>query len=428
VAVTHDDAVDDVAAMAGVRVVMVVRLFAPWVGGMERQAHTLAQALVARGADVEILTGRWFRGTPRSERIEGIRVVRHQTLWDFGGVRGLRRFAGYLYLVTLFLALWRRRRTTDVIHVHGCNYHTAAAVLAGRLARIPVVVKLANSGTASDLDKLRRGAQLPLSGLLLPTALRADRFVALNPAVRHELETAGVDPVRIVDIPNGVAWGPSRDGHTLHDPARLVFVGRLHEQKGLDTLFAAVARLIERDAVGRVELRLVGDGPLADELRRTVRELGIADTVAFRGVRDDVLAEMCAADVFVLPSRAEGLSNSLLEALSTGTPCVVTDLPGNRAVVEHEHSGLVVPVDDAPALARALGEVLASGPLRQQLGTAGRARVHDRFTVDRVAERYLELYADLLREHAHRLRRRPPEATDRPAPTLGTARPQGEPT
>jgi L-malate glycosyltransferase len=425
--VTHEDPIDDAVAMAGVRVVMVVRLFAPWIGGMERQAHTLAQALVARGADVEILTGRWFRGTPRRERVEGIHVVRHQTLWGFGEVRGLRRFAGYLYLVTLFLALWRRRRTTDVIHVHGCNYHTAAAVLVGRLARIPVVVKLANSGSASDLDKLRRGAQLPLSGLLLPTALRADRFVALTPTVREELEAAGVDPERVVDIPNGVVAGAPRAGYVLHDPARLVFVGRLHEQKGLDTLLAALELLAERGAV-RVELRLVGDGPLADELRQAATRLGIADAVIFRGVRDDVRAELCAADVFVLPSRAEGLSNSLLEALSTGTPCVVTDLPGNRAVVEHERTGLVVPVDDAPALARALGEMLADGSLRQRLGAAGCATVHHRFTVDRVADRYLELYADLLRGDPHRVRRGSSEATERPVPTLGTARPQREPT
>jgi L-malate glycosyltransferase len=390
--------VPDVAPGDGVRVVMVVRLFHPWIGGMERQAHKLSRALRATGAEVEILTGRWFRGTPHREVVDDIVVTRHQTLWEFGGIRGLRRFGGYLYLVTLFAALWRRRRDTDVIHVHGCNYHTAAAVAVGRLTRTPVVVKLANSGHGSDLAKMRRGDQLPLSGLLVPLALRADRFVALNPEVRAELLAAGVAADRIVDIPNGVEPGPARDGYALHDPARVVFVGRLHEQKGVDVLLGALARLRADRPDLPVQLDLLGEGPEEAALRALASRHGRDREVRFVGRCDDVAGRVAAADVFVLPSRAEGLSNALLEAAALGTPCIVTDLPGNRRVVTDGHDGAVVPVGDDRRLATTLARLLDDEPTRERLGRAARATVEDRFTVASVAASYLALYRQLTGE------------------------------
>jgi L-malate glycosyltransferase len=383
------------------RVVMVVRLFDPWVGGMERQALTLAQELVAGGTEVEIITGRWFRGTPRQESRGRVLITRNHTLWEFGGVRGLRKLGGYLYLCTLFAALWRRRATTDVIHVHGCNYHTFAAVLAGRVTGTPVLVKLANSGQGSDLAKLRRGDQLALSGLLLPGALRAELFVALNPLVRDELQQAGVARDRIVEVPNGVARGPARPGrehvrYELQTPARMMFVGRLHEQKGLDVLLAAAARIRSRRPDLAFRLEVLGEGPEHDELRTLTTSLGLDDVVDFRGPCTDVPGQLTTADVFVLPSRAEGVSNALLEALSVGAPAVVSDLPGNRVVIEHEVNGLVVNTSTADPLAEAIIRLLEDEQLRRRLGTAGRATVEQRFTIAAVARTYTDLYDALL--------------------------------
>jgi glycosyltransferase involved in cell wall biosynthesis len=182
----------DPGAEADVRVMMVVRLFHPWIGGTERQAHKLAAALIDRGVDTTIVTGRWFRGTARDEVLDGVPVHRNHTLWEFFGIRGLRKFGGYLYMVTLLWYLWRRRDCYDVIHVHGLNYHTFAAMIAGRRLGRPVVAKLANSGRASDIIKMREDRQLALAHRMLPTALTCDRFVALNPAVVSELLAAGV--------------------------------------------------------------------------------------------------------------------------------------------------------------------------------------------------------------------------------------------
>jgi len=386
--------------MNAVRVLMVVRLFYPWVGGAERQAHKLAKELMDLGQDVELVTGWWFWGTPRREVIDGIPVQRNFTLWDCFGIKGLRKVGGYLYILSLLWYLWRRRADYDLIHVHGLNYHTFAAVLAARWLRKPTVTKLANSGPASDIHKMRRNQQLALSKYMTPTALRGDCYVALNATIVDELRAAGVPAHKIVELPNGVETEglTVKTSYVLHDPARILFVGRLHPQKGLDVLLHAVHLLLREYAMDPIRLQLVGDGPLRDELGQLASELGIAEQVEFWGRTDTVLEHLPRADLFVLPSRAEGLSNALLEAMACGLPVVASRIPGNVDVVQHEQNGLLCPVDDPRALAHSIHTLLQQPALRAQLGRAARTTVENEFGLNHIANRYIGLYHSLVQE------------------------------
>src|SRR5690606_21649559 len=179
------------------------------------------------------------------------------------------------------------------------------------------------------------GQQLALSRYLMPIALRCDRFVALTPAIAEELVTAGVPQERIVPLVNGVESDHimPRTDYALHRPARLLYAGRLHPQKGVEILLRAVAQVVQTRP-GGLCLRILGDGPLKDSLQALARGLDIEPYVEFCGQVDDVLEQMQAVDLFVLPSRAEGLSNALLEAMACGLPVVASDVPGNAAVVE----------------------------------------------------------------------------------------------
>lgn len=395
------------------RVLAVARLFHPWVGGTERQALKLARTLVDQGVDVRIVTGWWFRGTPQAEEVEGIPVFRNHTLWECFGIRGLRKFGGYLYLLTLLWHLWRTRDSYDVIHVHGLNYHTAVAATAGRMIGRPTVVKLANSGSASDIDKMRNDEQLALAHLLLPAALRCDRFVASNPTVARELMDAGVTEDRIRRIPNGVETDRimARASYVRGSgPTTITFVGRLHPQKGLDTLLRGFARLVGRDDVGPVRLDIVGDGPLRGELVELSRRLGVADEVRLPGASDDVVGLLASSDLFVLPSRAEGLSNALLEAMASGLPCIVSDVPGNVDLITDRHNGLLFAVDDPLALADALATALEDPALCEAIGRRARSTVESAYGLGHVARRYADMYSDL----CHDL---PDERRDVVAPT-----------
>jgi glycosyltransferase involved in cell wall biosynthesis len=375
---------------------MVVRLFHPWVGGTERQAQTLARRLASRGVDVRIVTGRWFRGTDRRETLDGIPVFRHHTLWEGFGVRGLRTASGYLYMATLAWHLWRTRRTYDVIHVHGMNYHSAVAVRMGRLGRRPTITKVANSGAASDVDKMRLGRQLRGARFLLAEAGRSDRFVALNPAVVEELRAIGVPPARIVSLPNGVALEgvAPRPDHALAGVATVVYVGRLHPQKGLETLIEAVG-LVNRRSPASLRAVLIGEGPDRADLEAQVERLGLGEWVTLPGERQDVGECLRSADAFVLPSHAEGLSNALLEAMAHGLPVVVSNVPGNVDVVDHDVNGLIFPVGDADTLADRLAWLATDEAARDRLGQAARATVEAEYDLDLVVDSYVALYEEL---------------------------------
>ena len=384
--------------MKTIRVLMVVRLFHPWIGGAERQAHQLAKKLTEKGIDVQVVTGWWFRGTPKFESVDGIPVFRNHTMWHMFDIRGLRKLGGFLYIATLWWHLWKRQGDYDIIHVHSLSYHTFAAVLAGRWLKRKTVTKLANSGTASDIRKMCRNQQLPLTRYMLPMALKSDRFVATNPTIAAELRGAGVPSERVLHLTNGVETTTisPKSNYFAHRPVRLVFVGRLHEQKGVDVLLHAFQRLVRRFPADDLHLDVVGDGPLREDLQALTQELGIQDRVAFVGSTDRVSRYMSRADIFVLPSRAEGISNALLEAMAHGLPVVASRIPGNVDVVEHQRSGLLCTVNDPGSLARNLMPLLTFPDLRERLGKAARLSVQERFSLNHIADRYVNIYQELL--------------------------------
>lgn len=377
---------------------MVVRLFHPWVGGMERQALALAAALSHRGIDVRIVTGRWFRGTSRREVIDDVPVIRHNTLWEGFGIRGLRRLGGVVYMLSLASYLYFQRDHYDVIHVHGLSYHAFVASALGRRLGKPVIVKLANSGIASDIVKMKSGQHLPLTRLMLPTALSCDRLVVLSDLIATELEREGVDSARLVRIPNGVEVPPDEFSRHPDDSLRILFLGRLHSQKGVDVLIEALSRAISIGG-NSFKLTLAGDGPERGSLAAMASDLGVAAEVEFAGMVDDPGRYLAGTDLVVLPSRAEGLSNVLLEAMAGGLPVVASDIEANRSLVEDHVSGRLFAAGDADDLARVLVELADDPSARQNLGRRARAVVESEYTIQQVASRYEELYGELMREN-----------------------------
>lgn len=177
----------------------------------------------------------------------------------------------------------------------------------------------------------------------------------------------------------------------------VIFVGRLVHAKGLDWLLEIWKSVSAAEPQAR--LLIVGDGPERPALMTRVERLGIDRTVTFTGRQEDVYKFLAAADVFVLPSRLEGISNSLLEAMSQGLPVVVADdrLGGNRAVVTDQRDGIVVPQGDSDNFARVLLSLLTDEDLRLAMGRRARQKVENEFSMDAVSRRYLQIYRELLR-------------------------------
>jgi glycosyltransferase involved in cell wall biosynthesis len=210
---------------------------------------------------------------------------------------------------------------------------------------------------------------------------------------------------RLVVVENGIGpTPPSRPRDAVRadlgerpDAVVCLAVGSLTRQKAHEVLLRAVAHARRRGAAPR--LWIAGDGPRRGELESLARQLDVAADVRLLGRRGDVHDLMGAADVFVLSSRREGLSITLLEALRAGRAALVTDAGGSADAVEHAHSGWVVPVEDPEALGEAMAMLVADPALRGRLGDAGRQRWSERFTADRMVAQTERLYRELLREH-----------------------------
>jgi L-malate glycosyltransferase len=383
------------------RVMMVVRQFSPWVGGTERQARKLSAMLLRLGTPVQVVTGWWQRGTPQREVIDGLPVFRNYTAWNMGGVRGIRRLAGYLYMLTLFWYLWRQRRCYDLVHVHLLGYAAWPAVLAGRWLGKKTVIKIANSGSYSDLSRMQRNDMLPGQRQMLPVTLRADRLVALNPEIVDELQAAGVPPERIEVIPNGVELDTTvKCDYGVGAELIVTYAGRLHPSKGLGVLLAAFQRARQLRPRWQWRLWLLGDGPLHNELEAQVRQLGLTEAVRFWGQVGEVATYLAQTDMFVLPSLSEGLSNALLEAMAHGLPCVASQIGGNTTLIRHGDTGLLVKPQVAEDLAAAFIRLADDEGLRAQLGRRARQAVQAEFSLEVVARRYQALYTRLCCEGA----------------------------
>jgi glycosyltransferase involved in cell wall biosynthesis len=176
---------------------------------------------------------------------------------------------------------------------------------------------------------------------------------------------------------------------------RIVFLGQLVERKGLDVLIEAFAR------VGvPAELLIAGGDWSAPgypaQLRTLAHQLGVADRIHFENHRRDVGAVLSTADIFVLPSRSDARPRSIIEAMSLGIPVVASEVGGIPSLVQHEQTGLLVPAEDAGALAAALAKMIESPALRKRMGAAGRLHAGEACRPDLTALEYVGLYRRLL--------------------------------
>jgi len=206
----------------------------------------------------------------------------------------------------------------------------------------------------------------------------------------------GWSPDRLTVIPNFAPYEPlpaiSRgDLDTPGDIRVLLALGRLHANKGFDTLLRALAQLPDHF------LWIGGAGPLESELKTLARTLGLADRVRFLGWRDDAAALLAAADVFVCSSRHEPFGNIVIEAWMYGTPIVAAASEGPSALIEDGVTGLLVPVDDASAMAGAVARLAREPNLSASLAAAGRRQYECHYTEEIVLPQYLNLFEGLTR-------------------------------
>jgi glycosyltransferase involved in cell wall biosynthesis len=386
--------------MCVVRVLILSRQFYPWVGGIEKLAQHLAEKMIERGIDVRIVTGWWFKGTPHREVIDGVPVTRIFSFWGMFGIRGLRKFGAYACMLNLLWYLVRHRREYDLIHCFAVTDHSFVAVLASRLLGKKILIAGMASGPFGDIQQMWAEKFVPGQRFMLPTIVRhADYVVALNDQMAQEMLAAGFPPGNIRRVPDGVETDgiPIKTDYRLDHSATLTFVGRLHPQKGPDLAIQAFSRVVETRPDVKWRLFMIGDGRMRQELEAAVCQLGLSERVEFCGIVDNLPDYWAQTDIYIHSSRGDGMSLALLAALASGLPTVATRISGNVAVIADNENGLLAEPEDADGLSRAILQLFSDERLRMRLGEEARRTVVEKFSIDSVVDRYVDLYEGLLR-------------------------------
>jgi glycosyltransferase involved in cell wall biosynthesis len=304
--------------------------------------------------------------------------------------------------------LGQHRDQFDLAYASQLKHDAYVAVRTGRRAGFPVVLRATGGGEMGDCHWHTTGR----CGMRIRReARRAAAIVAPSPAIRDELLAADFPAAAVVLLPSGVPIGlpvspirrrQARATIAAANPAlslgastRLaIFNGRLHEAKGLAELISAWAKIAEKHSDTR--LWLVGEGPEHAALLQQIESLGLSGRVILPGSFDSVDDVLAAADLFVLPSDSEGLSQALLEGMAVGLPVVATDIPGNSDVIHNGVEGLLVPPRDVAALTAAIERILSEPQRAAELGAAARQRVEDCFSLERMVDMHLALFERLL--------------------------------
>lgn len=382
------------------RLVLVTRRFWPLVGGAERAMANLATELAARGLEVTVLTARWEPHWPTEIAYREVPVVRVPQA-------SVRYWGTLQYMRAVRRWLRENPDRYDLVCVSMLK-HSAYATLREVVGRVPVVLRAAGGGRSGDCIwqlEARMGARIKRR------CMRADAFIAPSHTIQRELVAAGYPRARIHHLPNGVRIPPPIDDETkrrarvalatanaslvLPDQAPLaVFTGRIDAAKGLAELVAAWRAVADRRRDAR--LWIVGDGPFESDLRRQIEAENLSSRVVLAGIFDDVSDVLAAADLFVLPSHEEGMSQSLLEAMAAGLPTVASDIAGNRSLIDDGREGRLVPPRRADALAAAILAMIDNPADAAELGAAARQRVSREHSLEKMADDYLAVFERLL--------------------------------
>lgn len=385
---------------APINVLMVTGAYHPEISSGGLQTELMARAMRGR-AVVRVLTTAIDRRSPRRSMVDGVDVTR-----VYLQVNSAASKIGAAVRMTL--ALIRLVSWCDVVHVHGVSTKNVFVTVVARLLRRPIVLSLHTMG-ADEPGPIRA------QGALGWWAFRsASRYLAVSTGLRQAALDAGIPADRVENVPNGIdisRFSPATPdqrrqlrrevGHDV--PGHVVlFVGYFSHDKQPRVLFDAWLRLFDHHGLDTT-VWFVGatksdyyevDERIAEDMRAEAERRGRAHRLIFTGPLHDVDRHFRLADVFVLPSRREGLPVALMEGMSCALPCVASYLPGaTDTLIVDGVSGRLVPAGDVEAFAAAIAELLRDPARASAMGAAARQVVLERFASEKIANCWLKSYA-----------------------------------
>lgn len=372
------------------RIAMIIQRYHPIIGGAENQLQKLIPHLRRYGHELIVIT-RKVEKLPSYSEVEGTPVYR-----VFGP--GTNVISAFLF--SIFTQNILRKFHPDVIHAHELLSPTTTAILAKRIFGTPVISKVLRGGKKGDINRI---FEKPMGRLRWKNISRfTDKFIAISGEILEEVQNFGVDANRCVSIPNGVDIGkflPVSLGKVIDlrkslgingDPI-LIYTGRLVPEKRIEDLLVSWGTIQNQYPDGK--LLIIGAGPS----ERDLRNLQIDRTI-FVGQTENVVEYLQASDIFILPSESEGLSNSMLEAMAVGLPCVVTNVGGALDIIDDQVSGCLFTPGDSAELTRQITDLLGNKEKANQIGIMARKKMVESFSLEHAAEQLHFLYSEIVKK------------------------------
>lgn len=376
--------------------ILVIANLPPYVlGGAENQVARLIETWIDLGHHIEVAGHRIPNGTLRFGNTE-IRTHRIAVMERTG-----RAGRAASYFVSMARLLLRTKRNFDLIYCRGLGDGAISicALKAIGEVRLPLVVCPMNARGTGDSYFLR---SIPGWQLLLKLINRhCNAINIIAPAILPDLVELGIDRPRISHIPNGIKIAEPIQRSRPAPTRRMIWTGRMAAQKGIDILLNALANVAA--AGNEFSFEIIGDGPDKAALFKQCQHLGLGQMVRFTGAiaKEKIRAKLADSDVFVLPSRYEGMSNAALEALEAGLPVLLTRCGGIDTYIDDE-TGWVCEPNDVEELTAALLRMLATpGDKIVAMGRQARRIVERHFKIEKIGQQNAELFEQLIDSPRH---------------------------
>ncbi len=372
------------------RILIINSEYPPLGGGAGNASANLARTLAVKDQDVAVMTVH-YPGLPREEIRDGVLVHRIRALRRHIDRSGPAEQISFILSGSLHALPFVRSWKPDAIIAFFGVPSGAITWLTRRIYGVPYIVSL-RGGDVPGFRPYDFGTYHRLVGPFLRRIWRSGTVVANSRGLR-DLGSAFNSETPIEIIPNGVDIERFTPVERDWSSGRMLFVGRIVYQKGLDILFQALGGLPDL----QWNLTLVGDGKQRLALEAQAASLGIADRVHFTGwlTGDAVATQYRQANLYVAPSRHEGMPNVVLEAMASGLPVVASRIAGNEELVTPGSNGLLFPSGDTEALRKLLREILSNPESLQKMGAASRQRAVESYTWETTAVQYLALLRSL---------------------------------
>lgn len=383
------------------KVLMVTGVYYPEINGAVLQCRKIINSL-KNDVDFRVLSGFSLGMRYSANKVDNIPVTRISLDKKTHYFQTISAF----HIIRYFLF---EKKYFDIVHLHGCSKKSILIIALSLVLRKKIIVKLTSFGEDDPVSIKGRSA------LAWFFFVKADYFISVSPAFQHSYESSGLPPDKYCFIPNGVdvvRFRPPVTGECASlrsefrfgiDEVILIFIGHFSQDKQPHILYDAWLELFKKGVKSRIIF--IGstspsnyevDVDLVEKIKKDATKSAYAPFVTFIERTDQIEKYLRLSDIFVLPTLREGLPNVLLEAMATGLPSIITNLPGvTDWIVEDSKTGVLLSPPSKDKLVHELEDLIADGAGRQEIGRAAREFIEHNFSAPTMASKVLQLYHNL---------------------------------